>query len=84
MPDGVPQIYFDDGSPPIGWPGPAYYPTLLEATIDVTRGSGDGGSDASGDSTNAAAGGPPGVPEPASVLLLSGFALGSLLCCLRR
>jgi hypothetical protein len=78
MPDDVPQIYFDDGSPPIGWPGPAYYPTVLEATIDLTRGSGDGGSDASGDSTNTAAEGPPGVPEPASALLLGGFALGGL------
>jgi hypothetical protein len=79
MPDGIPSIFFDDGSPGIGAPaGPPYYPTLLEATIDVTRAATDGGSDASGDSTNTAAEGPPGVPEPASALLLGGFALGGL------
>jgi hypothetical protein len=77
MPDGLPQILFDDGSPPIGWPGPGYYPTALEATIDVTRGSDNSGSDGLGNSIH-------GVPEPASALLLGGFALGSLLCCLSR
>ena len=37
MPDGVPQIRFEDGSPPLGFPGPVYYPTVLEALINVTR-----------------------------------------------
>jgi hypothetical protein len=37
MPDGVPQIQFEDGSLPIGLSGQPYYPTLLEATINVSR-----------------------------------------------
>lgn len=67
--DGIPSIFFNDGSPGIG---SRYYPTLLEATIDVSRAPSnpdDGGNP----------GGPPAnAPEPASALLLSGLTLGGL------
>jgi hypothetical protein len=77
MPDGVPSIYFDDGSPGIGFPGTQqqYYPTLLEAHVSVTRpptDPNDPGDPGPGGSSS----GPPGVPEPASGLLLAGLAMG--------
>ncbi len=69
MPDGTPQIQFADGSPSIGFPGPIYYPTLLEANVDVSRPPTDPGDP----------GVPPGAaPEPSSVLLLAGLTLGGL------
>ncbi len=72
MPDGVPAIFFDDGSPGIGFPGsPRYYPTLLEATLDVARPPTDPGSGGPTD--------PPAAPEPAAGVLLAGFAAGGLL-----
>jgi hypothetical protein len=84
MPDGVPQIYFEDGSPPIGFPGPVYYPTLLEATVEVTRGpdgssGGEGGGGSGGGDPTDPSGEAPGAPEPTSALLLAGFALGGLI-----
>jgi hypothetical protein len=70
QPDGTPQIQFRDGSPPLGFPGPVYYPSVVEAEVVVTRPPTEPGpSD------------PPGTaatPEPASGLLLAGFALGGL------
>jgi hypothetical protein len=72
MPDGVPQIQFQDGSPMIGFPGPTYYPTLVEADVEVSRPlinpipGGPGGSPG-GDTT---------TPEPSGALLLAGLALG--------
>lgn len=71
LPDGVPQIQFEDGSPSIGFPGPIYYPTLVEAEVEVARPPVDPG-----------AGGAPGgsaTPEPSSALLLAGFLLGGLV-----
>ena len=76
MPDGVPQIQFEDGSPPIGFPGPVYYPTLVEAEINVTRAPADPGSGGATDPPGTAA-----TPEPASALLLAGFVLGGLVAC---
>jgi hypothetical protein len=78
MPDGVPSIFFDDGSPGIGFPGSGatrYYPTLLEATLDVTRPPTDPGS---GGPTGPP-GGPAAAPEPAGAVLLAGFAAGGLI-----
>jgi hypothetical protein len=82
MPDGLPSIGFEDGSPRIGFPsdGVPYYPTLLEARVSVLRDPTDpedppggenppGGGNSGGDGT-------PGVPEPASALLLAGLAAG--------
>jgi hypothetical protein len=71
MPEGVPQIQFQDGSPAIGFPGPVFYPTLLEADVEVSRPPTDPGS-----------GGLPVVsatPEPSSALLLAGFVAGGLV-----
>jgi hypothetical protein len=74
MPDGLPQIQFQDGSPAIGWPAPAYYPTLVEAEVGVSRPSADPGYGGPTDPPGAAA-----TPEPSSALLLAGFALGGLV-----
>ena len=82
MPDGVPSIYFDDGSPGIGFPGTQhqYYPTLLEAHVSVTRPPTDpndpGDPGPTDPPDNGSPGGTPGVPEPASGLLLAGLAMG--------
>jgi hypothetical protein len=69
MPDGTPQIQFQDGSPTIGFPGPVYYPTLLDATIEVTRPAIDPPGNGGGAAT---------TPEPAGAGLLAGFMLGGL------
>jgi hypothetical protein len=71
MPDAVPQIQFEDGSPSIGSPGPIYYPTLVGAEVEVSRPPVEPGS-----------GAPPAssaTPEPSSAVLLVGFALGGLI-----
>jgi hypothetical protein len=67
MPDGVPQIQFQDGTPTIGFPGPTYYPTLVDADVTVSRPPTDPGSGNTGT---------PATPEPSSAVLL---ALGSLV-----
>jgi PEP-CTERM motif len=36
MPAGVPQIQFQDGTPSIGFPGPTYYPTVVDVDITVS------------------------------------------------
>jgi hypothetical protein len=78
MAHGVPQIQFEDGSPAIGFPGPTYYPTLVEAEVGVTRPlidpgpggpTGPGGNVPPGEDV-------PGAPEPSGALLLVGFLLG--------
>ncbi|MEO2088014.1 MAG: hypothetical protein ABGY75_00745 [Gemmataceae bacterium] len=76
MPDGIPQIQFADGSPMLGAPGTPYYPTLLEARIQVDRtptdpngGNGDGGGDTGG-------GGTPQVPEPTTAVLVAACVIG--------
>lgn len=69
MPDRSPQIFFQDGSPGLGSPADSvYYPTLLEASVEVARPATDppGG------------GGTATTPEPASAVLLAGFMLGGL------
>ena len=78
MPDGLPQILFEDGSPPIGFPGPTYYPTLLEARIQVERTPTDpnGGGNGDGGGGDPDGGGGPQVPEPATAVLLAGCAVG--------
>jgi hypothetical protein len=77
LPDGVPQIQFADGSPPIGFPGPKYYPTVLEAVINVTRGPDDNNPTDLPVETPPLGNEPPAsVPEPTSAMLLTGFALG--------
>lgn len=70
MPDGLPQIQFQDGSPSLGFPGPVYYPTVLEAEVEVSRSPVDPGSGVQ------PGGGVAATPEPSSALLLAGFALG--------
>ena len=78
QPAGTPQIQFEDGTEPIGFPGTQYYPTLLEATVDVSRPP-DSGPGNSGGPTDPPAGGsgpPPGAPEPSTALLLAGLTLG--------
>jgi hypothetical protein len=82
MPDRTPHIQFDDNSPPMGYPGPIYYPTLLEAHVDVIRGDdpapGDppGGGGSTGGGGSSAGGDVSGAPEPATAVLLTGFAAG--------
>ena len=78
QPDGVPYVFFDDGSPPIGAPGvgPRYYPTLLEARVGVERDEEPGPTDPPPGGGGGSPGGTPGVPEPASALLLAGLAAG--------
>jgi hypothetical protein len=71
MPDGVPAIQFQDGTPTIGFPGPTYYPALVEADVTVSRPPTDPGS---GGPSNTAA-----TPEPSSAGLLAGLALGGLV-----
>lgn len=71
MPDGIPQIQFQDGSPSIGFPGPIYYPTLVEAEVSVSR--------PPADPEVSAPPGASGTPEPSSALLLAGLALGGLV-----
>jgi hypothetical protein len=73
MPDGLPQIQFTDGSPMLGGLNPPYYPTLLEARIQVSRAPNDPNGDGGGSDTG---GGGPQVPEPATVVLLAGCAVG--------
>jgi hypothetical protein len=78
MPDGQPQIQFQDGTPPIGWPGSPYYPTLLQANVDVQRDPNSG--DPSGGSSGGTSGSDPvGTPEPTSALLLAGLAFGGFV-----
>jgi hypothetical protein len=81
QPDGVPQIEFQDGSPTIGFPGPVYYPTLVEAEVDVTRPpTNPGNGTGSGGPTTPPGGGvTAATPEPGSGVLLAGFALGGLV-----
>lgn len=87
MPDGLPQIQFEDGSAPIGFPGPQYYPTLLEARVEVQRdpnAPGDPpttGEQPPGEQPPVTA--PPGVPEPSSALLLAGLAFGGFVARVR-
>lgn len=78
MPDGLPQIQFADGSPILGTPGSPYYPTLLEARIQVQRTPTDpnGGGNGDGGGGDTDGGGTPQVPEPATAVLLAGCALG--------
>jgi hypothetical protein len=77
MPVGVPQIQFEDGSPTIGFPGTTYYPTLLQAQVNVQR---DPNASGSGDPpvVQPPSNQPPvnGTPEPTSALLLAGLAFG--------
>lgn len=80
MPDGVPRIQFEDGSPPIGFPGTPYYPTLLEAHVEVQRGP----SDPTDPPAQPPVTSPPGVPEPTSALLLAGLTAGGLLARVRN
>ena len=61
MSDGVPLIQYD-GAPP---PGPIYYPTLLEATVDVTRPATDPGA-GNADDPGGAWPGQLGRPGPAA------------------
>jgi hypothetical protein len=79
MPDGIPSIGFEDGSPGIGFPGNdiPYYPTLLEARVSVERDPTDPTDPGPTDPPpGGQPGGTPGVPEPASALLLAGLAVG--------
>lgn len=80
MPDGVPHIQFEDGSPPIGFPGAQYYPTLLEAQIDVQRASNEPSDPSDPPVVELPGEQPPvtGTPEPTSALLLAGFAVCGL------
>lgn len=83
MPDGVPQIQFSDGSPSIGFPGTPYYPTLLEAHVDVERTTLAGDplpvDPPPGDGSSGGPGGAPlNTPEPTSALLLLGLTAGFL------
>jgi hypothetical protein len=68
MPTGVPQILFQDGTPPIGVPGPTFYPTLVDADVTVSSPSDCGGPM-----------GPNATPEPSSAVLLAGLTLGGLV-----
>jgi hypothetical protein len=84
QPDGIPQIGFEDGSPRIGFPsnGVPYYPTLLEARVSVERDAIEPGpTDPPPGGGN---GGSPGVPEPASLVLLAGLAVGGFAARSRR
>lgn len=74
-PDGVPQIRFEDGSPGIGFPGSVYYPSVLEAVINVTRGPDEPGTDDPTVEVPPSHDLPTSVPEPTSALLLTGFAI---------